>query len=866
MAARLAPGRVQEVRIVNAHRASRLLAVWGVVLGVGLARAEAYGQVNPNQAMPPQQEDSTDKSASSVERFKELTDPEHMLEKRKKVLEKEKQKPPFEFFRSQVQPFDILPYVKANHWNTMTLELRANLADYNGILQSAPVPLRDMPHEVFFRRDARLVHEQTQRLAFQIMFPHVQKEITLELTRPDAIRGEGAWPASLMELLPHQMLIPILSPEPSVYTAWGRFLALVPASGDKDTTQIDRQRYYRLVQSQDPERLPALSTHPLTWSAISHIIWDGILPEKLNVDQQQAMIDWLHFGGQLIIVGGAGPSLTPLQESFLAPYLPATVSGQNETLGVEDLKPLVDAYPESVWPTDWLAPYEGQPGVRFQTPTRYRETNGIKLGVSKGVFLSGLTPLPGSTPIPLGDQTNRLLGVERRVGRGRILMLAIKPTDARLQAWPGIDTLVRRVILRRPEEFWAPDKQAFGMLSGRDLTWVRYLARDLEPPGMTGSNPTQPDVVGDVVPVGDPVGAWLDGSRLPVESRKALQKASGITIPGRDFVLWVILAYGLALVPLNWLVCRFVLRKRELAWVIAPILAFGFAIVVERAAAYDMGFDSACDEIDLLELQGDYPRGHLSRFAAVYSTGRMRYTIAYPDDPTALALPMSMENQLRGEETLNSVWQSSPVPALMGFPVQPRSLAMFRSEQMINLPGGIALETKGGTRHVVNNSGLTLRDAVLVEVGTERRFRLGEIAPAARVAVGPAEPPRKAEPAPSPSAASGDPGSWLVTNRKAMAPREPFLDLLRSYDWRRPEDRGEWRLVAWADQPHPGERFDPGVDRHRGFRLVVAHLQYGSPPDPTAKPYYSTDGPRLEKKAETTPPATTDDTQQSQPQ
>ena len=50
-----------------------------------------------------------------------------------------------------------------------------------------------------------------------------------------------------------------------------------------------------------------------------------------------------------------------------------------------------------------------------------------------------------------------------------------------------------------------------------------------------------------------------------------------------------------------------------------------------------MGFDSACTEIDLLELQGAYPRAHLNRFTALYSTGRNRYAISYPEDPSALS-------------------------------------------------------------------------------------------------------------------------------------------------------------------------------------------------------------------------------------
>ena len=40
---------------------------------------------------------------------------------------------------------------------------------------------------------------------------------------------------------------------------------------------------------------------------------------------------------------------------------------------------------------------------------------------------------------------------------------------------------------------------------------------------------------------------------------------------------------------------------------------------------------------------------------------------------------------LRGEDITSSSWQSQPVPALEGFQVQPRSLSLFRAEQMVNL-------------------------------------------------------------------------------------------------------------------------------------------------------------------------------------
>ena len=73
--------------------------------------------------------------ATEEERLQILTEPDAI----KKKFEKEKHREPFEFFRSRVAPFDVLPYVKPNHWATLLFEIRANDDDYEGFLRSDPV-------------------------------------------------------------------------------------------------------------------------------------------------------------------------------------------------------------------------------------------------------------------------------------------------------------------------------------------------------------------------------------------------------------------------------------------------------------------------------------------------------------------------------------------------------------------------------------------------------------------------------------------------------------------------------------------------------------------------------------------------------
>ena len=772
-------------------------------------------------------------------------------------LKKERLRPPIEFFRSQVMPNDVLPYVKANHWSMIGLEMRANHEDYDGSLQTRPIPLINQPHEMIFRRDARLIKSQNARLTLPIFLPTIPKEVGFQLIRPEAIRQDEEWMAACRVLEPHQQMVVVLTKSVNdAYARWSSSKAVLPnAARRDDPLLLDRQRYYRLVLPLDPEK-PLLSPHPLTWSTISHVIWDGLPTEALGVGQQQAMVDWLHWGGQLIIVGGAGPAFAPLREGFLQDYLPADPSGENVMRTGAELKTLSESYPPASVvqdPNDPIA-QPVSPQIWRDIVRRYKAPAPIAVSPRKPLFVTALAPRPGATSIPLGGPGDPPLAVEWKVGRGRVTMLAVSLTDPDLMAWPGYDTMVRRVVLRRPEERktaeagtdpnGSPTPPHYEPLDGTDLTRVRYLARDLGAPNREavdedgkpiGKNPAEPYTF-EV-----PVGEWLDSAALPILSRDTLEKASGIEIPGRDFVLKVILSYLLILVPLNYAICRYLIGRREWAWVVVPTLSLAFAVGVERAAAYDVGYDSSCDEIDLVETHGDYPRGHVSRFASLYSTGRVKFAISYPNDPTALALPLATGRALRGEELSQSSFQTQPIPALSGFQVQPRSLAMFRAEQLASLPGTVSLATSAdGQQTIVNESGFDLEEAWVVELAppgapekVRRAARLGQVANGLKVPI-------------------GELGMVEPKAPKARQQLDPeaFLNLLLDRSVAaKPEDVGELRLIAWAEKLVPGQSIEPPVDRHRGFTLIVAHLRQAPLIDPSTERYNL-----LAKGAETIPP------------
>jgi hypothetical protein len=159
--------------------------------------------------------------------------------------------------------------------------------------------------------------------------------------------------------------------------------------------------------------------------------------------------------------------------------------------------------------------------------------------------------------------------------------------------------------------------------------------------------------------------------------------------------------------------------------------------------------------------------------------------------------------------------------------VQPRSLSLFRAEEMATLAGAIHLEGDGEGRRVLNGSELELRDATLIDItGPNREQRkeryLGTIAPGASVEIG------AAGAAKSPETIEAGPGPDLDT----------FLRAVRTTWERRDENYGEIRLVAWVARTMPGQMIDPPPDRQRGSTAVLVHLRSGPPPNPDV-PHYN---------------------------
>jgi hypothetical protein len=485
------------------------------------------------------------------------------------------------------------------------------------------------------------------------------------------------------------------------------------------------------------------------------------------------------------------------------------------------------------------------------------------------------------------------LVVDRRAGRGRVVVTAFRLNERALTNWAGFDEFFNAVLLGRPprvfsntEEYSRPNYPYPGwqqppvkeapVYGPTTVTWAGAHASRFDPKRICNLHYFSRDHGRDYVAfdpdaammvseseqsnqTGSDVASWNDFSLPANFARGALTSASRIEAPPRSFVFSVVGWYLAVLVPLNWLVFR-ALGRVEWAWVAAPIIAVVCTAVVIRLARLDIGFVRAMCEIDVVELQGEYSRAHVTRYLALYSSLSTDYQFR-SEDTGAQMLPFSTREALRepgkptrydqpfGQSVTRLLCRSSNDVTLSGFRVSSNSTNLAHAEQMLDLGGPVTLQTTDdGKPLLVNRTSYTLQGA-----GVMRRFHgTLEIAWAGDVAAKgekvlefePLDASRTEGIAKTSDLTREKPWSpWqdrrdmeALTNRDATAGTLNLARLVKLAEQPGEDNlpEGETRLIAWTDEVLPGIEVRPLARQQKRAALVVAHLGYSR--GPTAQP------------------------------
>ena len=284
----------------------------------------------------------------------------------------------------------------------------------------------------------------------------------------------------------------------------------------------------------------------------------------------------------------------------------------------------------------------------------------------------------------------------------------------------------------------------------------------------------------------------------------------------------MIAAYLLVLGPLNWGLFR-LLGRVEWAWVAAPVIAVAGAVVVTRAAHLNIGFARSLTEIDLLELQPDYGRGHLTRYAALYTSLSTSYEVQM-DDAQALAAPLALDRAAGGRHAEGAVTLLRQTDLhVSGFDVSSNSTAMLHIEQMYDVGGGLSYTDEQARPWVYNRSKLNLHNVVALR-------RDGKMFEVARMDdLPPAEAGRPLNFHAAQNLDSELASDWQTEETPNQDPDVPMLSLvgLKKVVARlRRLEPGQVRLIGEVEQSPPGMDVSPSASQVRTRVLVLAHLRH----------------------------------------
>lgn len=767
-------------------------------------------------------------------------------EKAKKLKEK-KEGEPFEAKQPTAQPTSSVwaGAVKPGHQFSYVLpDVKANRGDFQGELvtdvvdrQNRPVPIVATPYEMTTLRTAVLAKEQPKSLEAVGWIP-ANTEAGFANCTLAAGRGGSAVIQRSMALhrMPsYQYFFIVLAKATGRYDYLEKKLDSIrmKRSNQDDTTP----GHYQVVQMPSRGR-PNLPTHAFCWTSIAYLLWDDADPTRLDLEQQRALVDWLHWGGQIIV---SGPdTLQTLHNSFLGPYLPATV-GKARKLAAIDLKEL------QYWAGDngnAITPVQPWAGAELKK-------------VPQAEFL---------------NDTNDLV-VERPVGRGRIVASAFRLTGPELIGWQGYDDFFNACLLRRPPRMfaydatldcvaanWSHQSNPAMWLDAAKTTAVRYFTRDAgaefkhyasdigtvsEPESIGAAvdgisapdDDSQPSVLGERNAAG--LAAWNDFSPIAQAARKALANATGINVPDRSFIVWVVVGYLGVLVPANWIVFR-LLGRVEWAWIAAPPIAVICTFAVIEQAQLNVGFARSQNEIAVVELQPDYPRAHLTRYSALYTSLATQYEVKL-SDPGGMVVPFP--SVASPERFQMPMWQSrrslvcrrGDETSLSGMSVASNFVEFLHSEEMVDFGGTMALgRDANGTWRVTNRTKHDLKECNIlrctVNKTVNKTVKQLQLAMLERLAAGESEPLTfKAFTTLSPHAAEG--ADNAVKRPSGALGLTGLVDVAMHRQELRSDEVCLIATVADGVLPLHAE---PSPPQSRQAVLLVAHLASGQPDAPRA--------------------------------
>lgn len=321
----------------------------------------------------------------------------------------------------------------------------------------------------------------------------------------------------------------------------------------------------------------------------------------------------------------------------------------------------------------------------LSSTTALREAAGVPGPTGLPLLVTQATPLPGRATRVLAQEGTPLF-VRGRRGLGQVVYLAFDPLSQPFRAWDGAPEFWRRLATGAE----VPPSYVAAVERGDSTLWNGY-----------GNSP------GDAV-------------SLPhVTLGRALDSVTQAELPGLGLVAGFLIAYIVALVPVNYLVLRR-LRRKEWAWITSPAIVLLFT-----GAAYAMGSSMHGSRVTLtrvavVETTAGATRGRAATYAGLFAPGRGDYTLA-PTSADWRLLPVAWEKDSSGR-----VVAGDP-ERLADLHLDTWEQGSVRATGPVDIGGGFRVERAGTQVRVRNDTPFSLDGCALV--WGENVESLGEAAP-----------------------------------------------------------------------------------------------------------------------------------------
>jgi hypothetical protein len=632
--------------------------------------------------------------------------------------------------------------LKSSHWYQGNQKLKANFAD-ESLTAKLSVINREKKNAPFapgqayvdFHRNVSLGERQEKSVQFRFFQPEVPVTGD-ELTKtPSALkilysqRGIGTPVLEeefLCRTLPgYQYNMVSLSRDSSRYLFWRALDCIIWPS--KQRMSDERVTPHRVIDLNEDELATQFPDRLYAMTSISHFVINDSSVSIMSADQQQALQDWLYFGGTIILNGPE--AIGGIESSFMRDYSPL-VRTTNAIVSEREIAMLNETWSIEQLDNDKLL-FEPPKSIPKLAGDLAAGAQWVKYRTSSGEMAS----LDG-------------LVAERLIGQGRVVMTTFPLTDIAFLRWPSYSSFIHNAILAKPHRSPSlgdeADLKFANEYEGTELnpihsTRMRIWARDLDESttrkfaasvkktGTDEQDRGYKDASAEFAKLKrTSFGAWNPDSTILANARHCLQQSSGITVPKINTIVKLLAGYLIILVPVNWLFFR-LFGRVELAWAAAPVIALVGAFVVARSVQLDVGFSRSQTSYGFLELHNGYARGNFSSYTALYSSLSTNYRAVFEKD-TGVVLPFaSTSGSQRSRNAIGKIdyWFAGDAGAgMQSVPVLSNTTGLFQAEEMVSFPGKLTAEFDKDRQSVEikNGLGLPFKEAGIFGVDSQGKF------------------------------------------------------------------------------------------------------------------------------------------------